>query len=558
MAYQLTSEGQRDAIEALGIDESDFHDLVRECMDALESRMQETYEVPSSPTGFLFRSRQSSNVLWAATDKIMKETGWDVYDATEFAFYQFSAIRDRAREIGAKEALHELGHKHDHREMMLKINEWAANGRDRMNPPDITYEESMLPVNSVVNAIGMRGYAQSLQDKRAMEQELFMSKQAANEEIFNAKQNLQQGELKVLKRDVSAIQRSLHVQVKLAIINRKSEAKYRKDYERINNRLDKVIQKASKDIERKSQQTKFEQFWMSKEGQKRRDMIIRQGAMMSLGARRHLGMTNRNQPSNDDIKAAEKAFQVALEKGSYSKSAALGAIHDSIRVGVYQGYRKQGFDHQESAKLTSENKPRPSTVYKNLTGERLTVKEIEKAFESMSSKDIEQQLITDSDRKAFREARAEVQKELKSINEFEFDATQNPGFITDKDREKVRSQDRSWDCFDYIKTEKPRDKDLEDMQKPEKQQVVEDLKETKSKLKGSFGFGYDNLKNQDYQGLIEDRAKHGESYRGRESTREELEAMEKYNEKQRKARERQELENEKNKDQGLKPKGEDD
>lgn len=544
--HQIDSGKQREAIEALGIDESEFYDLIEDCMNTLEAPMRETFENTSSVTGFGFRSRQSSNILWAAREQVERETGWDIFESTEFIYNQFVEIRDRAREIGGKETLAELGHHHDHRDTMRKINEWAANGADPMNPPDIGYQESLLPVNSVVQSIGQRSYAQILEDKRAQDRELRMAKTAANSEFYKAKDSIKQAELNVLKRDVLATQRSMVVSLKLANLRREVEPKLRGQYEKMNKRLDTAVQKAAQKIERKSQQTKFEQFWQSEEGRRRRDMIIKQGAMMSLGARRHLGMTNRKQPSSDDIKAAEKAFQVALEKGSYSKSAALGAIHDSIRVGVYQGYRKQGFDHQESAKLTSENKPRPSTVYKNLTGERLTVKEIEKAFESMSSKDIEQQLVTDSDRKAFREARAEVQKELKSINEFEFDAAQNPGFITDKDREKVRSQDRNWDQFEYVKTEKPRDKDLEDMQKPEKQQVVEDLKETKSKVKGSLG--YDDLRNQDYKGLIDDKAKHGETYKGRESTREELEAMEKYNEQQKKARERQAEENKR--DQG--------
>jgi len=488
------SDLQRNAILAMGLDEEEAIHLIQGTMTALgHSEMKTRVESPKDTFGIAWHNRTPSSALRSMTDLVQERTGYDERQAMSAVIAELEDLRDFTKENGKEAGLDRIGNQGDPDGMFSKINAWYGSGSKLEDKPYIGYAESKTILDYSREDIIDRVYRKQLNNDRQAENELSNQQIKNLRDMFKVRSDIGAQKLQAANdkniREIDSVRKSIQLYKSSAKANRGLSERR----EALTSRVNSSVLKGEKAIESKAHQSRFRNFWDSNEGQERRNAIIKQGAMMSLGARRLSGMTTREEPTKLDFKAAESSLNIQLKKGKFSRISGIKAIHDSRKIGMAQHYAKQGKSKEEAAQLLRST-PQINAVYQELTGRKITAKEANDLLLRDSDK-IAKRMVNPEDKKVAQDLHSEMSKaadqsksDFESGKSIKFVPELNPGLVRSEDTERAQGQNEQYNRFNYIKTEKPLNKDLDDQLEPEKQKLTETLKEKKVEADKDYGF----------------------------------------------------------------------
>jgi hypothetical protein len=401
-------------------------------------------------------------------------------------------LRDFTKENGKEAGLDRIGNQGDPAGIFSKINSWYESGSKLEDKPYIGYSESKTILDFSRENIIDRVHRKQLNNDRQAENEIGDQQIKNLRDIFKVRSEIGAQKLQAANdkniREIDSVRKSIDLHKNSAKANRGLSERR----EALTSRVNSAVLKGEKAIESKSHQSRFRNFWESNEGQERRNAIIKQGAMMSLGARRLSGMTTREEPTKLDFKAAERSLNRQLEKGKFSRISGIKAIHDSRKIGIARHYAKQGKSREEAAQLL-RSAPQINAVYLELTGRKITAKEANDLLLRDSDK-IAKKMLNPEDKKVAQDLHSEMSKaadqsrsDFESGKSIKFVPELNPGLVRGEDTERAQGQNEQYNRFKYIKTEKPLNKDRDDQLEPEKQKLTANLKEKKVESEKDYG-----------------------------------------------------------------------
>jgi len=524
------SDPQRNSIVELGLDPEEVQHLVERANAALGApvAMQVVYSSKKSQFGFYTSKAYSPDkVLKTITKGIERETGMTEADAIGYACDVLEKISEVGESQGPEAARQYINHQADPYYVEEKILEWERNGKKKGQTPIFEGWQVQTPIGTAIKyttekAISLHKEKQLKAAQELRKQELAIKTKAFGESLKSSRADfMAQAQMVQLKARLTRF--SIEVdRKKMESVAAMNKTKF------LSEKLDRSLARHAKAIENRSHQSRFKNFWESEEGKRRRDEIIKQGAVMSLAARRLKGFTKSEVPTKMDVLAAKKAYENMLRQGKTSREAGVKAIHDSRIYGVTDHLRKKnpGASFKD---LYDKSKPIPSIkkCYADATGFSMSAEQAQKIVltenqkklssliterdmgkwaktaEVLDRKSIERaanepidleknpHVVTREDGKKAQEATSRMEKgavERAVFGEIDLQRPENRKVVSSTDFVKVSKAQDKLDKFRYVKTTKPMTQDLDDQKKPEKVKADEALSRAEKKAQGDRRF----------------------------------------------------------------------